>query len=156
MITGEGPIILLAEDDPAHAEIVRRNLAEFRPESQLVHVKDGQEALDYLFRHNGYADPQSSPRPHLVLLDLQLPKVDGLELLHRINEDADLKSIPTIVLTTSGAETDVVKAYSSGAVSYLVKPADFDKFTELMAAFGYYWLVQNRFPAEPRTGSGSR
>ena len=107
---------------------------------------DGQAALDYLFRQAAYADPQASPRPDLILLDLRLPKVDGLEVLRRIKADAELKRIPTVVLTTSAAEADMVQAYENGAGSYLVKPVDFEKFTKLMEAFGFYWLAWNRFP----------
>jgi two-component system response regulator len=138
--------ILLVEDDPAHAEIVRRNLGDFRVANQIVHVEDGQAALDYLFRQGAYTDPTSSPRPDLILLDLRLPKVDGLEVLDRLKASDELSLIPTIVLTTSSAETDLLNAYSRGAVSYLVKPVDFDKFTKLMNAFGFYWLAWNRFP----------
>ena len=146
MIDGEPILILLVEDDPAHAEIVRRNLEEFRVANRMVHVEDGQAALDYLLRQAAFADPQSSPRPSLILLDLRLPKVDGLEVLRRIKEDDQLKRIPTVVLTTSAVESDIVNAYTHGAGSYLVKPVDFEKFTTLMEAFGFYWLAWNRFP----------
>ena len=146
MIGGEPILILLVEDDPAHAEIVRRNLEEFRVANRMVHVEDGQAALDYLLRQAAYADPQSSPRPSLILLDLRLAKVDGLEVLRRIKEDDELKRIPTVVLTTSAAESDVVNAYNHGVGSYLVKPVDFEKFSKLMEAFGFYWLAWNRFP----------
>jgi CheY-like chemotaxis protein len=145
-IDGEPILILLVEDDPAHAEIVRRNLADSRVANRIVHLADGQAALDYLFRQDAYADPASSPRPALILLDLRLPKVDGLEVLRRIKDDAGLRSLPTVVLTTSSAETDMVSAYTNGAASYVVKPVDFEKFTKLMEAFGYYWLAWNRFP----------
>ncbi len=143
---GEPITLLLVEDDPAHAEIVRRNLAEFRVANRIVHVTDGQAALDYLFRQAAYADPKSSPRPDLILLDLRLPKVDGLDVLRRIKEDVELKRVPTVVLTTSSTETDMVSAYANGAGSYLVKPVNFEKFTGLMDAFGFYWLAWNRFP----------
>ena len=146
MIDGESILILLVEDDPAHAEIVRRNLEDFRVANRMVHVEDGQAALDYLFRQGAFADPQSSPRPSLILLDLRLPKLDGLEVLRRIKEDDQLKRIPTVVLTTSAVESDMAGAYSHGAGSYLVKPVDFEKFSKLMEAFGFYWLAWNRFP----------
>jgi len=146
VIKGQPIVILLIEDDPAHAEIVRRNLKTFRMMNRIVLVEDGQAALDYLFRQAAYADPKTSPRPDLILLDLRLPKVDGLEVLRRIKEDADLKRVPTVVLTTSGAESDMVNAYANGAGSYLVKPVDFEKFTKLMDAFGFYWLAWNMFP----------
>jgi CheY-like chemotaxis protein len=146
MTPGEPLVILLVEDDPAHAEIVRRNLADFRVANRIVHVEDGQAALDYLFRQDRYTEPESSPRPHLILLDLRLPKVDGLEVLRQLKQRDQLKAIPTVILTTSSAEADMVSAYSNGAGSYLVKPVDFAKFTALMDAFGYYWLAWNRFP----------
>ena len=146
MIKGSPVTILLVEDDPAHAEIVRRNLGSFRVANRIIHMEDGQAARDYLFRQAAYADPMNSPRPHLILLDLRLPKVDGLEVLRRIKEDEELKTVPTVVLTTSGAEMDMVNAYTHGAGSYLVKPVDFEKFSKLMEAFGFYWLAWNRFP----------
>ena len=146
MVQGEPIVILLVEDDVAHAEIVRRNLGAFRVANRIVHVEDGQAALDYLFRQGDYAHAQSSPRPNLVLLDLRVPKVDGLEVLRRIKGDDDTKKIPVVVLTTSDAESDMVAAYSHGAGSYLVKPVDFEKFTSLMEVFGFYWLAWNRFP----------
>ena len=148
MIKGQPLIILLVEDDPAHAEIVRRNLADFRVVNKIIHVADGQEALDYLFRQAAYADPNSSPRPDLILLDLRLPKVDGLEVLAQIKKDQELKQIPTVVLTTSAAESDIAQAYGNGTSSYLVKPVDFEKFANLMKAFDFYWLAWNRFPKE--------
>jgi CheY-like chemotaxis protein len=143
---GEPIVILLVEDDPAHAEIVRRNLANFRVANRIIHVEDGQAALDYLFCQAAYADPRTSPRPNLILLDLRLPKVDGIEVLRQIKATEELKSLPTVVLTTSAAESDMVSAYTQGACSYLVKPLDFDKFTNLMEIFGYYWLAWNQFP----------
>jgi CheY-like chemotaxis protein len=146
MVKGEPITILLVEDDMAHAEIVRRNLEDFRVANTIVHVTDGQAALDYLFQRNGYADATVHPRPSLILLDLRLPKVDGLEVLRSIKEDEHLRLIPVVVLTTSEAEADMVSAYGHGAGSYLVKPVDFEKFTQLLDTFGYYWLAWNRFP----------
>ncbi|MEI7838140.1 MAG: response regulator [Planctomycetota bacterium] len=145
-MNGDPLVILLVEDDPAHAEIVRRNLEDFRVANRIVHVEDGQAALDYLFRRNGYADPNTSPRPSLILLDMRLPKVDGMEVLQQIRQDDALKLLPVIVLTTSAAENDVVGAYAEGAASYLVKPVDIQSFTKMMEAFGFYWLAWNRFP----------
>ena len=145
-LKGEPAIILLVEDDPAHAEIVRRNFVNFRMANRLLHVADGQQALDYLFRRAVFQDPNQSPRPNLILLDLRLPKVDGLEVLKTIKADADLARIPVVVLTTSAAEVDMAKAYGNHANSYLVKPVDFPQFLKLMDALGYYWLVWNQFP----------
>jgi CheY-like chemotaxis protein len=138
--------ILLVEDDPAHAEIARRNLAACGKIHRLEHVSDGQEALDYLGGKGAYSDRQKYPRPSLVLLDLRLPKVDGLEVLRQIKTDPALSRIPVVVLTTSAAETDMVKAYTNHANSYLVKPIDFDKFLDLMNTLGRYWLECNHFP----------
>jgi CheY-like chemotaxis protein len=143
---GEPVIILLVEDDPAHAEIVRRNFVNFRMANRLMHVPDGQQALDYLFRKGEFQDPGQSPRPNLILLDLRLPKVDGLEVLTTIKADADLARIPVVVLTTSAGESDMIKAYGNHANSYLVKPVDFQNFLQLMDALGYYWLVWNQYP----------
>jgi CheY-like chemotaxis protein len=150
MIKGEPITILLVEDDPAHAEIVRRTLGNFRVANRIFHVDDGQAALDYLSRQGAYADPAISPRPTLILLDLRLPEVEGLDVLHRIKADEKLKGISTVVLTTSAAESDMIKAYAYGASSYLVKPMDFGKFTQMMEVFGFYWLAWNQFPE--RTG----
>lgn len=145
-MTGEPFLILLVEDDPAHAEIVRRNLEDFRVANRIVHVPDGQEALDYLFNRERYADPEKYPRPGMVLLDLRLPKVDGLEVLKTAKADPDLSKIPIVILTTSAAESDMAKAYECQANSYLVKPVDLSQFTALMDAFGFYWLAWNRYP----------
>ncbi len=146
MLPGKPVTILLVEDDPAHAEIVRRNLEGFRVANQINHVADGQAALDYLL--GGTQDPGSppGPRPDIILLDLRLPKVDGLEVLRQIKEAPQLRGIPTVILTTSAAEADMVSAYDNGAGSYLVKPVDFEKFSSLMETFGFYWLAWNRFP----------
>jgi len=146
MIQGDPITILLVEDDPAHAEIVQRNLADFRVANRIFHVEDGQAALDYLFHQDAFSDPATSPKPSLILLDLRLPKIDGLEVLRRIKAVEELKNIPTVVLTTSANESDLINAYAHGAGSYLVKPVDFDKFTKLMDALGFYWLAWNQFP----------
>ena len=143
---GEPITILLVEDDQAHAEIVRRNFESSRIANRLIHVSDGQSALDYLYGREAFSDPLQAPRPGLVLLDLRLPKVDGLEVLKTIKADAELSQIPVVILTTSAAESDVARAYDSHANSYLVKPVDFTQFIELMEVLGYYWLVWNQHP----------
>ena len=143
---GEPVVILLVEDDPAHAEIVRRNFESSRIANRLIHVSDGQEALDYLYRRDRHSDPAASPRPNLVLLDLRLPRVDGLEVLKTVKSDPGLRGIPVVVLTTSAAESDMVRAYDSHANSYLVKPVDFQQFLALMETLGYYWLAWNSRP----------
>lgn len=143
---GKPVVILLVEDDPAHAEIVLRNLEGFQVANRIMHVSDGQEALDYLYRRDRFSKPEQSPRPHLILLDLRLPKVDGLEVLDNIKKDPDLSVIPVVILTTSAAEMDMVRAYKSHVNSYLVKPIDFLQFMELMKNLGYYWLAWNQYP----------
>lgn len=145
-MNGEPIVILLAEDDDGHAELVRRSFEESKLANTLIRVADGQEALDFLYRKNAFSDPAKSPLPGLILLDLRMPKVDGLEVLKTIKADAVLKRIPVVILTTSAAETDVVKAYDSHANSYLVKPVDFTKFSELMSTLDYYWVVWNKGP----------
>ncbi len=145
-MTGEPFLILLVEDDPAHAEIVRRNLEDARVANRLVHVSDGQAALDYLFRQGAYADPEMFPRPGLVLLDLRLPKVDGLEVLRTTKADPNLNNIPIVILTTSASESDMARAYECQANSYLVKPVDLAEFKAMMEAFGFYWLAWNQYP----------
>jgi CheY-like chemotaxis protein len=135
--------ILLVEDEPAHAEIVRRNFETMGIVNTLKHVSDGEAALDYLYRNNGFRDQASSPRPSLILLDLRLPKVDGLQVLKTIKADPGLSTIPVVVLSTSASETDIALAYSHNANSYLVKPVDFKQFGELLEMLGMYWMVWN-------------
>jgi CheY-like chemotaxis protein len=144
MLEGRPVSILLVEDDPAHAAMVQRSLEDFRVANRITLVTDGQQALDHLLPDE--TDPSPRPRPDLILLDLRLPKVDGHEVLKRIKADESLRSIPTVVLTTSSAEADLARAYAQGADSYLVKPVGYDEFTGLMEAFGYYWLAWNRYP----------
>lgn len=146
MNKGEPIVILLAEDDPAHAEIIRRTLKSSRIANRMEHVVDGQQALDYLYRRERFSDPDVAPRPGLILLDLRMPRIDGIDVLRQIKGDTDLARIPTVILTTSAAETDMARAYDAHANSYLVKPVDFDKFTSMMETVGYYWLIWNANP----------
>jgi len=118
--------ILLVEDEPAHAEIVRRNLKIFPAAHRIVHVEDGQLALDYLFG----ASP--GPLPDLILLDLRLPKVDGLEVLRQIQASGTMRNIPIVVLTTSAADSDLAAAFHLGAASYQLKPVTFEGYTEML------------------------
>jgi two-component system response regulator len=136
--------VLLVEDDVAHAEITRRNLEEFSAQlHELIHVSDGQAALDYL-RDAGSA-AGASVLPNLILLDLRLPRVDGLEVLRYLKHDYRLKCIPVVVLTTSKAESDVRGAYERGASGYLVKPVAYDEFLAVTRALGAFWLSANRY-----------
>ena len=122
------------------------SLAESQPKAKVVHhVSDGDAALDYLFRRGDFADPDQSPRPHLILLDLRLPKVDGLAVLKEIktSSDEELRRTPVVVLTSSEADSDTAAAYDFRANSYVVKPVNFEKFHNLVADVGHYWLVWN-------------
>ena len=143
---GEPIVILLVEDDLAHVEIIKRNFETSRLANRLISVEDGQEALDYLYRKGKYTNADKFPMPNLILLDLRLPKIDGLEVLKTIKSDTTLNIIPVVILTTSSAESDMVKAYKYSANSYLVKPVDFTKFNQLMNTFGYYWVIWNQYP----------
>lgn len=143
---GEPILVMLIEDNIDHAELVIRTLEEHRIGNRVQHFLDGQSALDYLFRQGEYAESESTERPHVILLDLRLPRVDGIDVLKAIKADADLKSIPVIVLTTSEAEKDVAKAYYNHANSYLVKPVGFEDFKKLMDDLGFYWLGWNINP----------
>ncbi len=144
-IEGEPAVILLVEDNPAHAELIIRGLTDGRIANRVVHVSDGEEALDYLFRGGNYADPETSPRPNLILLDLRLPRVDGLEVLKKIRTSS-LNGMPVVILTTSEADADMARAYEYNASSYLVKPLDFTKFKTMLDDLGFYWLCWNRYP----------
>ena len=150
-INGDQLVILHIEDDPDHAELVRRSFESHRVANRLILVTDGEAALNYLFRREEHTDPATSPTPTIILLDLCLPKIDGLEVLATIKNDATLKYIPVVILTTSEAESDVARAYELHANSYVVKPVDFSKFTSLMEELGFYWLGWN-FRPEKQTG----
>jgi len=145
-LRGEPLTVLLVEDNEDHTELILRNLRDHRVANKIFHVADGEEALDYLFRRGDYTDPATSPRPHVVLLDLRLPKIDGLEVLKEIRTSDELTRTPVVILTTSRAEQDVAQAYEYHANSYLVKPVDFDSFARLMDDLGFYWLGWNHYP----------
>ncbi len=143
---GNPILVMLVEDNLDHAELVMRSFEEHRIPNKIRHFTDGQSALDYLARHGEFIDPHSSPRPDLILLDLRLPRVDGLDVLRFIKEDEILKSIPVVILTTSEAEKDINETYSNHANSYLVKPLGFEDFHKLMDDLGTYWLGWNKHP----------
>lgn len=137
-------VILLVEDDEGHAIIAMRCFKEVTEVNKVFWVKDGEEALDYLFHKGKYTDKGKSPQPDLVLLDLRLPKLDGPEVLHAIKESEDLRIIPVIVLTSSENEADVLKAYSNYANGYLVKPPSFKMFRQMITDTSVYWLMWNK------------
>jgi CheY-like chemotaxis protein len=143
---GEPILVMLVEDNIDHAELVIRTLEEHKIANRVKHFLDGQSALDYLFRRGEFENSTDVGHPHVILLDLRLPRVDGIDVLRAIKEDDGLKSIPVVVLTTSEAEKDVAKAYYNHANSYLVKPVGFDEFKKLMDDLGFYWLSWNTNP----------
>ena len=144
--TGEPLHILLVEDNGAHAELVIRGMRDQPVINKIHHVSDGEKALDYLFGRGAYADPVQNPPPHFVLLDLRLPRVDGLEVLRTIKTTPSLLRIPVIILTSSDAEDDIAKSYDYHANSYIVKPLDFKTLTKLVKELGLYWLGWNANP----------
>ncbi len=135
--------ILLVEDNPNDAELTQRALKKARVANDVHVVRDGAEALEFLFGEGAYAGRAGSALPRVVLLDLKLPKVDGLEVLRRVKADERTKLIPVVVLTSSREESDLVASYHLGANSYIVKPVDSDKFFEAVHEVGLYWLLLN-------------
>lgn len=135
--------ILLVEDNPRDAELTIRALKKKNLANSLYHVEDGVEALDFLFARGRYAQRNINEAPKVVLLDLKLPRVDGLEVLTAIKADARTQAIPVVIVTSSAEDPDVKKAYELGANSYVIKPVQFDAFMEAMIKVGIYWLMVN-------------
>lgn len=135
--------ILLVEDNPDDITICQRALKEAKIINKMWIARDGQEAIDFLERNGQYKDPESSPRPGLVLLDLNLPKVKGLDVLKKIKEDPDLKTIPVVILTVSKRDEDIVKGYDRGCNSFIQKPVDFEKFVQVVKEVSLYWGLLN-------------
>jgi len=135
--------ILLVEDNPRDAELTIRALKKNNLANHLVHVEDGAEALDFLFAHGKYEGRSVDDTPRVILLDLKLPKVSGLEVLRLLKEDQRTRMIPVVVVTSSTEDPDMETAYALGANSYVVKPVQFDNFIEAMRHLGIYWLIVN-------------
>lgn len=138
--------VMLVEDDEDHAELVRRNLMSQMVRCRITHINNGESALDYLHQRGLYADPATCPRPDLILLDLRLPRVDGMTVLTEIKSEPRLQTIPVVILTSSAADPDVSQAYLRHANSYLVKPLDLLSFEGLMKELGLYWFTWNQSP----------
>jgi two-component system, response regulator len=137
--------ILLVEDNPTDAELTMRALSKNHLANNLVWVKDGAEALEFVYCHGRYKD-RVNGTPKLVLLDLKLPKVDGIEVLRNLKANAQTRMVPVVVLTSSQEERDIVESYQLGVNSYIVKPVDFDKFIEMVSQVGLYWSLVNKVP----------
>ena len=138
--------ILLVEDNPQDAELTIRALKKRNLANQLIHVKDGQAALDFIFGTGPCEGRDVHAQPKVVLLDLKLPKIDGIEVLRRIRADERTKMLPVVVLTSSCEDRDVIETYQLGTNSYIVKPVDFENFSEAVSNLGLYWLVLNQPP----------
>jgi len=142
--------ILLVEDNPRDEELTLRALRKNRIGNEIVVARDGQEALDYLFARGEYAARDASRLPALVLLDLKLPKIDGIDVLKQIRADARARVMPVVILTSSTEDEDRLAGYLSGANSYVRKPVSFAEFTEAIRQLGLYWLVLNEPPPATR------
>ncbi|MBI5880463.1 MAG: response regulator [Chloroflexi bacterium] len=139
--------ILLVEDNPNDVELTLHAFKRNNLTNRIHVVRDGAEALEYLFGVGAYAGRNVDQAPKVVLLDLKLPKVDGLEVLQRVKSDARTRTIPIVVLTSSREEGDIVRSYNLGVNSYIVKPVDFEQFTEAVRQLELYWMLLNRPPA---------
>ena len=139
-------IILLVEDDPDDVELTRRVLREYNVKNEVTVVRDGAEALDYLFCTGAYADRDPQEMPTVVLLDLKLPKVDGLEVLKKVRADERTRVLPVVILTSSDEQQDLVSSYDLGCNSFVRKPVAFDQFAEAVRTLGLYWMLLNEPP----------
>jgi CheY-like chemotaxis protein len=139
--------ILLVEDNPKDAEMTQRALRKHNFGNRLHWVKDGAEALDYMFCRGAYAGRSPNQPPRLMLLDIKMPKVDGIEVLRQVKADEMTRTVPVVVMTSSNEERDVVDSYRLGVNSYIVKPVEFAAFLEVVAKIGLYWVLTNRVPS---------
>ena len=144
--------ILLVEDNPHDVELALHAFREHKLANQIQVVRDGAEALDFLFRQGQYSSLDGHALPQVILLDLKLPKIDGLEVLRQIKAHPSVQKIPVVVMTSSQQESDLVNSYNLGVNSYIVKPVDFDQFTKAVQLIGFYWLLLNKVPAEATAG----
>ena len=144
----DSKVILLVEDNPDDEALTMRAFAKNNIGNRIVVVRDGAEALDWLFKREGHAG-RSEPDPQVILLDLKLPKIDGLEVLRQIREDPRTKLLPVVILTSSKEESDLLRGYELRANSYIRKPVDFARFVESVRELGMYWLVLNEPPPAP-------
>jgi CheY-like chemotaxis protein len=133
-------VFLMADDDPDDRMLTKEAMSESRVLNDLRFVEDGEELMEYLTRQGKYSNPEESPRPSVILLDLNMPKKDGREALKEIKADPNLRRIPIVIMTTSQSEEDILRSYDLGASSYITKPVTFDGLIDLMKALGQYWV----------------
>ena len=138
--------ILLVEDSLDDAEMTIRALKKVNLANKLVHVEDGQEALDYLFGKGKFTGRELSKKPKVILLDIKMPKIDGIEVLRQIKTNIATKMIPVVIMTSSNEENDMITTYSLGVNSYVVKPVNFESFAKAVSELGLYWLLTNQTP----------
>ena len=136
--------ILLVEDNPHDAEMTIRALKKANLANKLIHVKDGAEALDFIFSKGEFSDREIEDKPKVILLDIKMPKVDGIEVLRQIKASDDTKTIPVVIMTSSKEEQDIITSYNLGVNSYVVKPVDFESFAKAVSQLGFYWLITNQ------------
>jgi len=146
MTKGNETEILLVEDNLNDAELTIRTLRKVNLANKLIHVKDGAEALDFIFARGQFADRSVNDRPKLILLDIKMPKVDGIEVLKQIKAKEETKSIPVVIMTSSKEEQDIITSYQLGVNSYVVKPVEFGAFAQAVTELGLYWLLTNQSP----------
>jgi len=140
--------IVLVEDNPSDAELTIRALKKINLSNHLIHLKDGAEALDFIFARGAYSGRNINHKPRVILLDIKMPKVDGLEVLKQIKEDERTKSIPVVIMTSSREQNDIINGYKLGVNSYVVKPVDFGSFAKAVSDLGLYWILLNEKPIE--------
>src|SRR5216110_2790067 len=141
--------ILMVEDNPNDEELTLHELRKYHLANTIKVVRDGQEALEYIFCTGRYADRDVTEHPHVILLDIKLPFIDGLEVLRRIKQDTRTRTIPVVMLTSSREERDLIESYRLGVNSYIVKPVDFQQFSDAVQQVGLYWVLLNQPPAAP-------
>jgi two-component system response regulator len=138
--------IVLIEDNPFEAELAIRSLKKYNFANNLLHIDDGAEALDFIYGRGKYVGEDLSRKPKLILLDIKLPKIDGIEILRQLKANEKTRTIPVVMLTSSQENQDIKKCYELGANSYIVKPVDFDSFAKAVAELGMYWMLLNNPP----------
>ena len=136
--------VLLVEDNPHDAEMTIRALKRVNLANSLIHLKDGAEALDFIFSRGAFAGRNTAEKPKVILLDIKMPKVDGIEVLRQIKADPNTRTIPVVIMTSSKEEQDVYTSYNLGVNSYVVKPVDFEGFAKAVSELGFYWLITNQ------------